>query len=186
MFDQRGCVSPHLVHVEAGGAVSPTDFAVQLGEALAELEQTLEHGPLDLDAAAALQQLRGNAELRAAAGGTEVYHGAAEAPWTVIVEHDAVGGPATFARGVRVIPFGDGRDLSERLEPPGRHLQSGGHAGVDRERLTWLAGVVGSAGAARLVPFSDLAFPPPWWMHDGRPPLGDLVRWVEMDPGARS
>lgn len=185
MFDQRGCVSPHLVHVQVGGPVAPEDFAAHLGEALSELERTLQHGPLDLDTAAALQQLRGNAELRAASGEGQVFHGGANAPWTVIVEPDAVAGPATFARGVRVIPFDDAEGLRASLESLEPHLQSVGYAGVEGDELMRLAELVGRAGGARLVPFSDLAFPPPWWMHDGRSPLGDLVRWVEVYAGGR-
>jgi hypothetical protein len=47
--------------------------------------------------------------------------------------------------------------------------------------MTEIAGRLGLVGASRVVPFESVAFPPPWWHHDGRGPLLDLVRWVDVE-----
>jgi hypothetical protein len=41
--------------------------------------------------------------------------------------------------------------------------------------------VFGKLGASRVVPLGSMAWPPPWWHHDGHPPLRDLVRWCDLE-----
>jgi methionyl-tRNA synthetase len=38
-------------------------------------------------------------------------------------------------------------------------------------------------GRLVVVAFRYVPFPPPWWHHDGGGPLGDLVRWVDLEAG---
>lgn len=181
LFEQRGCVCPQLVFVEEGGEVGPADFARLLAEALGALEEELPSPAASVEEAAALQQLRGTAEMQAASGGVEVHHGGARASWTVVFEPEPVAGPAAgSARTVRVRPIDDVARLAEALEPLGSHLQSVGYAGLGA-RAESLAEALGRTGASRVTPFRALPFPPPWWLHDGRGPLRDLVRWVELE-----
>jgi hypothetical protein len=180
LFEQRGCVCPHHVWVEEGGSVEPMDFAKRVADALAALESALPSAPLSPDEASAVQQLRGTAELQAVTSGGRVWHGGAEAPWTVVFEPQAVPGPGTLARGVRVRPLTDLSNAVEQLAPLGAHLQTVGYAGFDG-RLDRLTEIVGRTGASRVVPLRSMPFPPPWWLHDGRGPLRDLVRWVEVE-----
>jgi Acyl-CoA reductase (LuxC) len=181
IFDQRGCVSPHLVLVEDGNTCSAEGFAGLLAEALEETETILPSAPLDAAAAGALQQLRGAAEMRAATGGGRIWHGGQEAPWTVIYEPEARPGPATFARGVRVRSIADLGDLDDSLEPLGPHLQTVGIAGWG-DRTKRMAVQLARIGATRLVPIEEMPFPSPWWLHDGQGPLRALVTWSEWEP----
>lgn len=59
-------------------------------------------------------------------------------------------------------------------------LQSVGVA-ADPERGQRLADALGAGGASRVVPIGKMAWPPPEWHHDGRPPLADLVRWCDWE-----
>ncbi len=180
-FDQRGCVCPHSVYVE-GGLEEATRLADALGRALERLESELPSGPLASEEGAALQQLRGSAELVAATRGGSVRHGGGK-PWTVIVEPEDEGvGPPTLARGVRVQPVDDPRDVAHRVASVGRHLQTVAHAGLG-SRVEAVASALARVGASRIVPLARTSFPPPWWLHDGRGPLRELVRWAEVDPG---
>lgn len=179
MFDQRGCVCPHVVLVEEGAEVSPEAFARVLSSALASMEQGLPAGELELDEAAALQQLRSVAEMGAATGATRVHHGGSGASWTVIFEPGFSVGPPTASRAVRVHPA-DGIDaVVARLRPFAAHMQTVGHTGLG-VRAPRMAEALGRLGASHVVPMSDVSFPRPWWMHDGRSPLGEVVRWVEL------
>jgi cytochrome c551/c552 len=181
LFEQRGCVCPHVVYVECGGELAGPDFADGLATAFAALEGTLPSVTLDAEEGAALQQLRGTAELLAATGSGFVRHGGVTAPWTVIyAEHADHGRPVTLARGVRVQEVEDASSLASELSPLGAHLQSVAYAGLDG-RVTEVAESLGRAGASRVVPIDRVSFPPPWWLHDGRAPLRDLVRWVEVE-----
>jgi hypothetical protein len=182
MFDQRGCVCPQLVFVEEAGATSPADFAEKLADAFDAIEERLPSGELTDDESARLHQFRGNAELRAASGQGQLHHGGEDAPWTVAFEPEAVPGLACLGRTVRVRPLRDASALDEMLAPLGPHLQTIGAEGFG-ERLPGLARAWGHLGASRIVPVAEMSFPPPWWYHDGRAPLQDLVRWVEADEG---
>lgn len=182
LFDQRGCVCPHLVLVEKGAAVSPEAFARLLAEALSQLETELPSGESAIRELSAVHQMRGVSELQVASSGGFVSSGGGSASWTVFFQPVAMEGPATSGRGVRVRPVADLLNLGESLSTMGPHLQSVGVAGAG-SRLTEIADAVGLLGASRVVPIDRLAFPPAWWLHDGQGPLRELVRWVEVEAG---
>ena len=182
IFDQRGCVSPRVVYVEEGGTVSPRAFASLLAQSLAGLDRDLPSGALDRAEASALHQVRGTAELVAASeSGADIHHGG-DAPWTVIFDRGPMALAPSLSRTVQVVPLTDLEQLPDLLARRGSHLQTVGTAGLgDREQV--LASRLGRAGVSRVVPFSEVPFPPPWWHHDGGNPLGDLVRWVDLGSG---
>lgn len=180
LFEQRGCVCPQMVFVEEGGSSAPADFARALAAAFADIEGELPSPPLTTDQASALVQLRGTMEMHEAAGSVELHHGGSEAPWTVIFEGAPVPVPGDAPRTVRIRPVADIVEVGEAVEPLGPHLQSVGYVGTG-SRAAALAEVLGQAGASRVVSFPALSFPPPWWLHDGRGPLRELVRWVEWE-----
>jgi hypothetical protein len=178
-YDQRGCVSPQVIFVEEGGATSPAGFADALARALEAVEARLPTGRLDAAQASTLQQARGTAELLAATAGGVVRHGF-RAAWTIVFAAMAIVPGPTAGRFVFVRPLRDAEELPEALGRLGPHLQTVGAAGLD-ERLEAVAGALGLVGASRVAPFGSVAFPPAWWHHDGRGPLLDLVRWVDLE-----
>jgi hypothetical protein len=180
LFDQRGCVSPQVVYVEEGGEVAPVAFAGRVAAALGTLEALLPGGTLDDAEASAVHQTRGTAELAAAAGDTVVVHHGEGASWTVIFEAGPSPPPGCVGRLVRVEPVRDALDVAARVAPLGRHLQTVAVTGLG-ERTEELAERLGRTGATRVATFSDAAFPPPWWRHDGQGPLAALVRWVDLE-----
>jgi Acyl-CoA reductase (LuxC) len=181
-FDQRGCVSPQIVYVEEGGAVSPREFAGLVAEALAVIEGRLPGGRLDAAEASALHQARGSAELSASAGsGLELLDGGL-ASWTVVYDPEGSLPDACTGRFVRVRPVGELLDLPELLGAFGDHLQTVGVAAPD-DRIAAFAEQMGRAGATRIAPFDAVPFPPPWWRQDGMEPLRALVRWVDLEEG---
>jgi hypothetical protein len=179
MYDQRGCVSPQVVFVEQGGSGSPADFAEAIARALADAETRLPAGRLDTAQASALQQARASAELLAASRHGFVRHGHAS-PWTVVLESTPQPPMPTAGRFVRVRPVADARELPDLLAPLGAHLQTVGVAGLG-DRVEGVARALGEIGASRVAPFGAVAYPPAWWHHDGRGPLLDLVRWVDLE-----
>jgi len=180
VFEQRGCVCPHLIFVEEGGVMAPREFAQRVSDAFARLATALPSAPLPLEEASAVPQLRGNAELWAGEGGDAVWHGGSDATWSVIYESEARPGPAAVGRAARVRPIGDASKLAEALAPMGAHLQTVGFTGLG-ERAPAMCEALGRAGASRVCELDAVSFPPPWWMHDGRGGLQDLVRWVELE-----
>ncbi|HZD04333.1 MAG TPA: acyl-CoA reductase [Longimicrobiales bacterium] len=184
LFDQRGCVSPRVVWVEEGGEVGPRDFARALTRALARLEEELPSGVLNDVEASALQQLRGTAELREAAGEDFAVWAGGDAPWTVVYEGGpGVEGGAAGGRLVRVRGVPDALDLGDRLAPLAPHLQTVAVCGLGG-RIDAVAEHLARAGAGRIASLDGAPWPPPWWHHDGRGPLQALVRWVDVEEGA--
>jgi hypothetical protein len=184
-FDQRGCVSTRVLWVEAGLPVTPAEFAEGLAGALSEVEATLPSGDLDTLERSAVQQLRGTVEILAAAGDAEaadaptLRHGI-DAPWTVVYDPSGAVETRCVGRVVVVRPFRDLDDLWESVRPMAPHLQTVGVSGLG-DRLEEVAAVLGCLGVSRVAPFAAVPFPPPWWHHDGRGPLTDLVRWVDLE-----
>ena len=179
LFDQRGCVSPQVVFVEEGGVHGPEGFAAALAEQFRRLETRLPSVSPDSGEASARHQVRGTAELMAALGEVTVLHGG-DAGWTVILDGTASLGPSPGGRCVRVRGVSDASEVPALVKPFGGHLQTVGVSGLGG-RLSAIARALGRVGASRIVPFGSVAFPPPWWHHDGRGPLLDLLRWVDLE-----
>lgn len=179
-FDQRGCVSPHVLYVEDGGSHDAEEFGRALASALGILESHLPGGELEPSEGARLHQERGAAELRAAAGrGVTVLHGG-PASWTVVCDTEAGFEPLCTGRFVRLRPVSDVGEVPSLVASRGRHLQTAGVAGCG-SRLMNLAEELARVGVTRVAPFSAVPFPPPWWHHDGGGPLVSLVRWVDLE-----
>ncbi len=180
-FDQRGCVSPHLVYVERGGAVSPAGLAGLLAEALEAWEREVPSGAITPEEASAVHQIRGAAELRMAAGEDVAVYAGGEAPWTVIYEPEPDFKPSCLNRVVRVVPVRRLVDVVPHLVRVRRHLQTVAVAGVGEEEVAELHECLARAGALRITGFEAAPWPPPWWHHDGMGPLTTLVRWVDAE-----
>jgi hypothetical protein len=179
-FDQRGCVSPHVIWVEEGGGTSPAEWAGLLAGALEELETELPSGPLAPEVASEIQQLRGAAEMRGAEGrGDRVFAGAG-ASWTVLYEEDPAFAPSCLGRTVRVKPVGALDEAPGLLAPFREVLQSAALEGEGGRRGA-LGEALARAGVTRITTFRDQPWPPAWWRHDGRGPLEVLVRQVSLE-----
>lgn len=180
-FDQRGCVCPQQLFVLGADSDGVSGLARAVATALGDAALELPSGALDPEEAAAVQQLRGAAELRAAAGtGVELHAGPGLA-WTVVVDPEPRFRASCLARTVHVTGLTSVAELVRALGPVAPHLQTVGLAGFDRPTQQSLAEELARLGASRLVPLAAVPFPPPWWRHDGRGPLGDLVRWAEWE-----
>jgi hypothetical protein len=181
LFDQQGCVSPHVIYVERGGAVPPEAFAERLAEAMAAFERAMPRGRLAVEEAAAIQQARTEAELRelreepirlfASSGGTA---------WTVIYEDDQVFVPSCLNRVIRVKPLTDIGELPNLVRPISRYLQTVGTA-MSRERRDRLAAALAPLGVCRLCSIGEMPHPPLSWHHDGGFSLLPLLTWTSIE-----
>lgn len=179
LFDQHGCVSPHVIWVE-NGAVDSHAFAHRLAEAMDLLAVELPRGRLSAAEAVAIHEERTRAEFRAIEGeDVEVLEGR-DASWVVI--HDA--SPAFEAsclnRTLRVKPVARLEDVPELIEPLRGFVQTVAVEGAG-ERIRELAFRVARAGATRITDFERMPWPPYAWHHDGGGPLLELVTWVDHE-----
>lgn len=181
LFDQQGCLSPQLIYVEEGGAMTPHAFAALFAEALAEWEQTLPRGNVSREASVAIRRARDEAEWQALAGkDVALYASLNGTAWTVIFDADPTFGPSPLYRTIRVKPFSSITHLHELLISWQPYLEAVGVA-AHPTRHTQLAEVLGQAGVSRICPIGTMQTPPLSWRHGGRPRIADLVRWVERE-----
>ena len=66
VYDQQGCLSPHVIYVEEGGEFPPRDFAAALADAMAAYQSRVPRGPLSVEEAAQIAKVRGAYEFRSA------------------------------------------------------------------------------------------------------------------------
>jgi hypothetical protein len=121
-YDQRGCLSPHVVFVARSGRVVPREFSRLLAdEGLAPLARSLPRGALPMDLGAQQLQWRGLGVVRG-----ELFEGDG---FAVSYEAD---GPLRLSPGYRnvlVLECGDPRELARRVGPLGVHLKALGVGG---------------------------------------------------------
>lgn len=180
-FDQRGCVCPHQVFV-MGDATMARGIAEALADALRALADDVPIGPSAPGRASAVQQLRGTALARRAAGeGVSVWEGPG-VDWTVVLDPSPELRPSCLGRTVHVTPIRGPEDLDGILGDVAPFLQTVGIAGLPPGAEEAVAERVCRLGASRVVPVARMAFPPAWWLHDGQGPLRRLVRWGARGP----
>lgn len=168
-YDQRGCLSPHLIAVQ-GDAARARAFAESLAEiGLASLERSMPRGRLEAAEGAAQMTWRGVAVARG-----ELFEGRASA---TSAEAEGPARPSCGGRNVQVIAVDGVEGLVDALLPFGVHLKLIGVAGgaaVERAVLEALRPPL----APRVVPAGTMqtpAFGVPW---DGELPFTGLVRYA--------
>jgi hypothetical protein len=180
-FDQQGCVSPHLFYAEEGGAASPEAWAGMLAEEMAAVEGELPRGTLAPGESSANRQLRAEAEFAEAGGGGTRLHASGEGTaWTVLYDPRPDFTASCLNRVVRVKPVASLAEIPGLVERYAPVLQTVGIAAAAEETRA-LATALARIGASRFTPLGKMAWPPPWWHHDGRPPLREMVRWADLE-----
>jgi len=186
LFDQQGCLSPQLIYVEEGGAISPREFASLLAQALEQWEHILPRGTVPLEARVAIRRARDEAEWQALAEKDVMLHASPEGTtWTVIYEAEPTFVPSPLYRTLRLKPLCTLDQLVSLLTPWRPYLEAAGVAASTSEDH-YLADILGQAGVSRICPIGTLQTPPLSWRHGGRPRIADLVRWIENEEGVRS
>lgn len=180
-WDQLGCLSPHDLYVEDGGAMSAEMFAERLADALEQKEKTHPRGPLSVELSALLQTRRGLYQMRAGADDhTRVWHSRDSTAWTIVFERDPLFQPSCLHRFVYVKPVADVEEVLKYAEPVRGQVSTVGLAAAG-SRARNIAARLAAWGVSRICPLGRMQQPPLGWRHDGRPALGDLVRWVDWE-----
>ena len=181
-WNQLGCLSPHVIYVQTGGEASPEKFAGLLADELERREQTEPRGELPMEHAAAIASRRGIYEVRAAHSPETTQHWCSKnsTAWTVVYEADARFQLSCLNRFIYVKPV---RDLAEALQYAEvvRGQVSTVGLGVPEHRMEELAMQLARWDVTRACPLGRMQNPPLTWRHDGRPALGDLVTWTDLE-----
>ncbi len=177
LWDQHGCLSPVALYVLGGERVSPLLFE-RLALAFERAAARLPRGRVDAQGAAALEDARETAELRAAAGeDVRVRTGAA---FTLVAEPDAGFRGSPLHRFLRVHPVRGPEALLEALAPLGPHLAAVGVAGLG-SLAGGLEPELAALGASRVCPLGTMQAPPLAWCHDQQGVLPPLARLADVE-----
>jgi hypothetical protein len=180
LFDQHGCVSPHLAYV-VGSAEDAATVAGRAADALDRMQDALPRGRIDAAEAAAIRDMRTRAEFAAAAGRKVRLWEGRDLTWTVILTDDPAFEGSCLNRTLLVKQADDIDQIIEHVRPFGPFLQTVGIDGFDGQERDHLAARMAEIGASRITPISAMPWPPMAWHHDGRGPLVELIRWVDLE-----
>lgn len=180
-WNQMGCLSPQVIYVEERGAVESDRFAQLLALELMQREASEPRGPIPVAAAAAIAARRSLYETLAShRGDAKLWQSQDSTAWTVVFEHDVRFRFSPLNRFIFVKPV---PDLAAALqgvdELKGKVSTVGIAAPPDRGRE--LAAALARWGVTRLCATGQMQNPPLTWRHDGRPALGDLVTWTDVE-----
>jgi hypothetical protein len=180
-WNQLGCLSPHVIYVESGGDVSPEQFAEMLADELERREETEPRGELATEHAAVIASRRGIYEVRAAhSPETQMWHSKNSTAWTVVHEADARFQLSCLNRFIYVKGVKDLAEALQNAETVRGQVSTVGLA-VPEHKLEELAAQLARWGATRVCPLGRMQNPPLTWRHDGRPALGNLVTWTDLE-----
>jgi hypothetical protein len=180
-WDQLGCLSPHAVYVEDGGAVSPEQFADLVAQEMEAREQIEPRGSLPVAEAAAIASRRSFYEVRAAhSEDTRLWCSAASTAWTVVYEREPRFQLSCLHRFIYIKAA---RSLEDALQGADDIRGSVSTVGLSapEEQAERLVTTLARWGANRVCPIGKMQEPPLHWRHDGRPALADLVTWTDWE-----
>jgi hypothetical protein len=181
-WNQLGCLSPHVVYVQLGGEVSPEHFAQLLAEELEKREAVEPRGEISAEESAAIASRRGFYEVRSAHSPETTRHFFSKdsTAWTVIYEADARFQMSCLNRFIYVKGVADLKTALENADTVCGKVSTVGIA-VPEEKVQEIATQLARWGATRICPLGQMQNPPLTWRHDGRPPLGDLITWTDLE-----
>ncbi len=182
VWNQLGCLSPHVIYVQAGGEISPEHFAQLLAEELEQREQTEPRGELAAEHGAAIASRRGIYEVRAAHSPETTRHWSSKdsTAWTVVFEADAHFQMSCLNRFIYVKVVADLKTALENADSVRGKVSTVGIAAPE-EKIQEFATQLARWGVTRICPLGQMQNPPLTWRHDGRPALGDLITWTDLE-----
>lgn len=177
---QTGCLSPVVAYVEAEPA-----HVESLVEPLRQACGERWAGSARRDSPAAERAAWGEwfalAGVERAAGTGLAFAGGPDDAWSVrAVTRATPPDPPPAPRIVTLKPIEDAGAVAELCSSRRGRVATAGVAG-SAERLEAIAPALAEAGVERVAPLGTMQRPPLGWRRDGRPTLGDLVRWVDRE-----
>lgn len=180
-WNQLGCLSPHVVYIESGGATPPLVFAELLAAELDNRERDQPRGSIHAVHSAAIATRRMFHQVRAAAEDTSrVWSSADSTAWTVVYEEEPDFQQSCLNRFIYVKPVADLDHLMHAIAPLQGSISTVG-VGATAQRLQEIAPRLARWGVSRVCPVGQMQNPPLSWRHDGRPALADLITWTDVE-----
>jgi phenylacetate-CoA ligase len=175
IWDQNACTAPQVCFVE--GEELAKILAAELGSSLETKARELPAGPAEINTAVEIQKLRGTVEIAESRGEGFCLASSGNVDWTVLVEkaHSIEASP--LHRTLRIIPFKNISEVTERLEELRGYIQTVGLVSSDEES-SHVASEIAAAGALRVVELGQMAGGEIDDPHDGAYDLAQYGHFV--------
>ena len=181
-WNQLGCLSPHVIYVETGGAVSVEQFAEMLAEELKNRENTEPRGEITVFEASAITSRRAFYDVRAAnLDTTKIWYCADSTAWTVVFENDPLFQPSCLNRFIYVKAVSDINTVIQNSVKIQGLVSTVGLA-APMSKAKEIVMKLAQWGVSRVCPLGSMQKPPLAWRHDGRLSLAELVNWTDWEP----
>ena len=176
VFDQQGCLSPHVIYVHGDARA----YAARLADEMAALCLREPRGPISLSEKIAIRAAREELAFRAANDAcAQLWQSADSTEWTVAFDA-APGFPRSpLNRFIFIKPMP--ADPASELHEVRAHLSCAGIWPATPEHARPLAAL----GFSRVCPIGRMQTPPWTWHQDGRQSLAALVRRVDFESATR-
>lgn len=171
LYDGDGCLSPHVIFCERGGALDPAAFARVLAEALDEAAIEFPAGYAELDAA--VLRYRDAARFRGAQGAGAAFGGTI-GTHVLVLDPPRDEPPPLLRRAAAVFAVDGSAEASAYLS---RHALPLEAAAFSQPRADLEAFAL-AAGASRICAFGELQRPPLGGEHGGAGRISPLVRAI--------
>jgi len=180
IYDQQGCLSPHVIYVEERGALGPRRFATALAEAMTAYQQRVPRGALTVEETAQITTIRTGYQFRAESDRrVSVWAPPTSNDWLVVYDDDPSFSPSCLNRTVFVKPTDGFPRVLTNVRRFASQISTVGVAPMN-ERVMAFAGDLAQMGVSRVCEIGEMQRPPLAWHHDGRPNLAELVRWTDV------
>ena len=180
-WNQNGCLSPHVIYIEERGMVESDKFAGLLAAELMKREEVEPRGRISMEESAEIASRRSLYEALAAhRGDVKIWSSQNSTAWTMVFEHEVRFRFSPLNRFVFVKPVPDLATVLQGVDELKGKISTAGIAATP-EKLKELAPQLARWGVTRICPAGQMQNPPLTWRHDGRPALGDLVTWTDVE-----
>jgi hypothetical protein len=175
LYNQQGCLSPHLYYVDSKIA---REYAGRLAAAMADFEKENPRGPVSLAEQSEIAALRKDFAFRASVNQSEppaLWESPGSTAWTVLYDPEPQFMASCLNRVIYVKPMPD--DLPKAVIRVYKHLSTVGIYPATPENVNRVV----LTGASRICPIGQMQFPPLTWHHDAQPVLLPLIHWVDFE-----
>jgi hypothetical protein len=156
-------------------------LAAAIAHQLEAREESNPRGPVPADSAAAISTRRMFYEVRAASDpDTRIWSSPGSTAWTVVHENSHPFQTSCLNRFLFVKPVANFDAFLTTIEPLRGKISSVGLA-APMVRVQQIAFQLSSIGVTRVCRIGSMQNPPFTWRHDGRPSLGELVTWTDLE-----
>ncbi|MEO6847727.1 MAG: acyl-CoA reductase [Chthoniobacterales bacterium] len=179
LFDQQGCLSPHIFYIREQKPGDAIRYAGQLAKEMEAFQEKHPRGALSAEEAAEIFHLRTSYRFRAANDvRVACWESVGNDAWTVIYEDDPWFVASCLNRVVYVKPLPD--NLETFLTPVRQWLGAIGIWPCEPRFVENLA----TLGASRICAIGQMQSPPFTWHQENSQTLANLVHWVDFEPSS--